>query len=41
MWSESDEPEINNIGNKFQDNNNSPIRNDLTNARWNQIKDII
>ena len=38
---ESDEPEINKISEEFQDNNESIIRNDTRNSRWNQITDMI
>ena len=38
---ESGEPETKNIGEKYQDNNEFIIHNDLINEIWNLITDII
>ena len=38
---ESGEPELNNIGEKYQDKNELIIYNTITNLIWNQIADMI
>ena len=38
---ESGEPEIKKIGDKFQDNNEFVLHNDLKSSRVNQITDMI
>ena len=38
---ESDETELNNVGEKPQDNNELILHNTIINARWNKIADTI
>ena len=38
---ESGEPELNNVGDKYQDKNDLTIYNTTINARWNKITDMI
>ena len=38
---ESGEPELNNVGEKYQDKNELICHNTIINARWNQINDMI
>ena len=38
---ENDEPEKKEIGEKYQDNNEFIIHNNIINARWNLITDMI
>ena len=38
---ESGEPQLNNVVEKIQDNNEFIIHNTIINARWNQITDMI
>ena len=35
------EPELNNVGEKSQNKNDTIIHNNIINARWNQISDMI
>ena len=38
---ESGEPELNNVGDKYQDNNDLILHNTIINSRWNQISDMM
>ena len=38
---ESGKPELRNVGDKYQDNNELIIQTTIINAKWNQIYDMI